>query len=115
MTFKTSALADLTNVILNSDEFAEAVTFKPKTGAQKTIKAVIFRSELQPLDMNAGRGLTKTCRVIIAKDATAGATTIVKGFDKFSFPEVEGGTAIDWTIVDVVSEDFSMFNLTVRK
>lgn len=115
MTFKTAALADLTNIILNSDEFAEVVTFKPLTGSSRQIKAVVFRAELQPFDLSAGRSLTKTCRVIIAKDATLGAATIDKGGDKISFAEIEGGTVIDWRVVDIINDDLGAWNLTVRK
>lgn len=115
MTFKTMALADLNSVILNSDEFAESVTIKPYNGTPKPIKAVVFREELQPFDMTQGRGLTKTCHVIISKDATLGVASVDKGGDKISFAETEGGTAIDWRVVDIISDDFGAWNLTVRK
>ncbi|MFA5322002.1 MAG: hypothetical protein WC373_04955 [Smithella sp.] len=105
---------DLTTVILNSNEFAESVTIKPLNGTSKTVNAVVFRGEIEPYDMSQGRSLTKTCHVTIAKDGTMGAGSINKGNDKISFPAMEGGTAIDWRIVDVTAEDFASFTLLVR-
>ena len=116
MGFKSMVLADIQTTVLNSDEFAETVTYKPLAAAQKSIKAVVFRNELRPIDlMTAGRGLVKTCRVIIANDATTGMTAVNKGQDKISFPEIDGGTPIDWLIHRVIGSDFSVWDLEVIK
>ncbi len=73
MTFKTQQAADISNVFLNSDEFAETVTYHPDGGANKDILAVVGEPLTDTEETEGGgRTLTRRVEVRISADATAG-------------------------------------------
>ncbi len=115
MTLKTQMSSDAIKVYLNSDEFAEVITYTPKGGSAKSIKAVIVRNRLEAGTEDAGRILRNQCEVYIANDATDGVTSVDKGDDILQFPEQVGGSNISWVVEDIISKSGGMWHLLVGK
>lgn len=115
MTFKTKLDDDVKNKFLNTDEFAESVTYTPYGGVAKSIKAIVTRNRLNPDSQNQGHILTNQVEIQIANDSTYGVTAINKGQDKVSLPALIGGSNSDWLIIDIVEHDSAMWKLLARK
>ncbi len=119
MTFKTLALSDLNQVLLNTSEFGESITYKlylnENASTSKVINAVVFRGQETPFDLSNNRNLTKTCRVIISNDAVNGIANIKTGLDRVLIPEYIGGTAINWRVIEIVRHDDVSWELLCRK
>ena len=115
MSFKDLLLEDVKNCLLNTNEFAESITYTPKNGSPKTIKAIIVRSRLEPGGEDTGRILRNQCEVYIANDATDGVTSVDKGDDQLQFPELVGGSDITWVAIDIISKNEGLWRLLVEK
>lgn len=119
MTFKTLALSDLNQVLLNTTEFGESITYKTYLNeniyTSKSIKAVVFREQEIPYDIVGNRNLSKTCRIIISNDAVNGMATIKKGLDKVLLPDNIGESSVEWRVIEVIKQDFTCWELRCRK
>ncbi len=115
MTLKTQLSIDAVKVYLNSDEFAETITYTPKNGSPKSIKAVVIRGRLGAGGEDAGRILRNQCEVYIANDTTDGVTSVDKGDDKLDFPKLAGGVSVTWVVEDILSMDEGIWRLLVGK
>lgn len=118
MTLKTQMATDMKEVFLNSDEFAESITYTPYGGSAKTINAVILRERLLPNGVDAGRSVGRDAEILIANDSTEGVTSVTyrgPNLDTVSFPVNQGGTAVNWKVVDVLGKDDAAWHLKVTK
>lgn len=115
MTFKSQLDDDAVNVFLNSDEFAESITYTPSGGSPKTIKAVVSRERVDPDSQARGNVLINQAEIHIAKDSTYGVASVSKGADKVSFPAIIGGSNSTWLVIDIIKHDDGMFHLLVQK
>ncbi len=115
MAFKSDLAQDAAKTFLNSDEFAEDITYTPKGGVAKVIKAVVNRKRIDPASEDAGRILINQCEIFIANDAASGIASINKGGDLVSLVEVIGGTQIDWIVADILSQDEGVWQLLLQK
>ena len=115
MSFKTMMDDDVAKVILNSDEFAELITYVTKAGVETPIKAIVDRNRLDTGGEDDGRSLSKDLEVVIANHPTNGVDSINVGFDKIKLSEYLGGTAIEWRIVEILKHDEAMWHLRCAK
>ena len=115
MSFKDQMTQDSVKAFLNSYEFAETITYTPKNGTAKAIKAVINRKRINPAGEDVGRVLVNQSEVFIANDDTNGVSSINKGGDIVSFAESAGGAVIDRAVIDVLGQDEGMWHLLVQK
>lgn len=115
MSFKTQLAQDAAKAFLNPQEFAEDVTYTPKTGVPKAIKAVINRKRLDPAYEDTGRTLINQAELFIANDVLSGVVSINKGGDTVSFAETIGGAVIGWVVVDILNQDEGIWHLLVQK
>ncbi len=115
MSFKDQASDDAAKVFLNAAEFAEDVTYTPKAGVPKPVKAVINRRRLDPASEDTGRTLLNQAEIFVANDAVTGVTSINKGGDTVSFAETIGGAVISWVVADILNQDEGMWHLLVQK
>lgn len=115
MGLKERFSADAIDCFLNTGEFAEDITYTPKGGAAKVIKAVVSRKRIDPASEDAGRVLLNQCEIFIANDETAGITSINKGGDLVSLAEVIGGPLIDWVVADILAQDEGVWQLLLQK
>ena len=115
MSFKAKLAEDMAKTFLNGEEFAEDVTYTPKAGMPKAIKAVINRKRLDPAYEDTGRTLINQAELFVANDATAGVVSINKGGDTVSFAEAVGGAVISWVVADILNQDEGFWHLLVQK
>lgn len=115
MALKQGLSQDIINCFLNTDEFAEAITYTPKGGSAKEIKAIVNRRRVEPANEDSNRSLYKEVEIIIANDPTHGVSSINKGQDEVSLPEVIGGPAISWVVVDILNQDDGAWQLLLQK
>ena len=115
MSFKDNLKRDALNSFLNVDEFAEAISYTPKGGTQKTIKAIVNRKRLNPASEDTGRILQNTIEIFITNDLTYGLASINKGGDKVTLPEVIGGSDVNYVVVDILGEDDGIWHLLLQK
>ena len=115
MSLKSQLAQDMVNSFLNSYEFAEDITYTPKNSTAKSIKAVINRKRINPAAEDVGRVLVNQGEIFIAKDDTAGVSSINRGGDIVSFAENVGGVVTDWAVIDILGQDEGMWHLLVQK
>ncbi len=115
MAFKDNLAQDAAKTFLNSDEFAEEITYTPKGGIAKVIKALVNRKRIDPAYEDAGRVLLNQFEIFIANDETSGVASINKGEDLVSLAEVIGGTSIDWIVADILGQDEGAWHLLLQK
>ena len=111
MSFKDQMTQDSVKAFLNTYEFAETITYTPKNGTAKAIKAVINRKRINPAGEDVGRVLVNQSEVFIANDDVNGVSSINKGGDIVSFVESAGGAVIDRAVIDVLGQDEGMWHL----
>lgn len=95
MTLKTQMATDVANVFLNTDEFAEAITYTPANGSGASVNAVVMRDSVS--HDNFQDGLSSVYRATIklaSADVSAPAINDTVTFD--------GRT---WTVVEVDAGD----------
>ncbi len=109
MSFKDQIAVDA-KVFLNSDEFAEEITYTPAGGAPKEIKAVILRYEIAPTEENVYRSLKNRAEIHIANDAEKGITQINKKDDRITLKDTEGFEH-EARINEVINSDKGMWHL----
>lgn len=114
MDFKDILQNDAVN-ILNSDGFAEEITYIPKTGTQRKIYAVINRQRISPSPEDAHRALINQVEIVIANDPINGSSSIDKGNDAFSFPQYLGEGDTEWVVEDIISHDEGAWHLLLGK
>ena len=115
MTFKSQLTQDAIKAFLDGAAFAEDLTYTPKAGVPKIIKAVIIRKRLDPAYEDTGRVLINQGEVFVANDAASGVASINKGQDTVLFAETLGGTAINWVVADILDHDEGLWHLLVQK
>lgn len=109
-------LADMKYRILNNDEFAEDIFYIPYAGGSLSIKAVVLRERLEPGTQDAGRMVGRRAEIYIANDATYGVIAVGKGRDTVQMPVLEDGeTLVEWTVIDVISQDSGCWHLLVQR
>lgn len=112
MTLKTQLSIDTVKIYLNSDEFAESITYTPEGGGPKSIKAVIVRERLDPGSENVSRSLRNQAEVYIANDETAGITSIDKKDDRVTLNDIEGNPK-EARINEILHKDEGIWHLLV--
>ena len=115
MTLKSQLPEDAKSTFLNSDEFAESITYTPNSGSPKVIKALVVRERLQADGPDQGRVLNRQAEIYIANDAAQGITSVDKGNDTVSFPVFVEGSAVSWKVVEVLGKDEGMWHLAVMR
>lgn len=115
MAFKSDLAQDAVKTFLNLDEFAEEITYTPKDGVAKVIKAVVNRQRIDPAPEDAGRILINQCEIFIANNNVSGIASVNKGGDVVSFAETIGGAVISWVVADILNQDEGIWHLLVQK
>jgi len=115
VTLKSQFPEDAKDAFLNSDEFAESITYTPNGGSPKVIKALVVRERLQADGPDQGRVLNRQAEIYIANDATEGVTSVDKGNDTVSFPVFVEGSAVPWKVVEVLGKDEGMWHMAVMR
>lgn len=96
-------------------DFAETVVYRPKTGATRSIQAVVDRDPPAFLAEAAGF-LVNGCHVIVRNSVTAGmaASELLVGGDRLDVADRPGGTLITRTVTRIVQQDAGVLRLEIR-
>lgn len=116
MTLKDSIESDAASVFLSSDEFAESVTYLPRSGGSRTILAVVDREPPTLLD-SAGNVISLSFVVYVHNDATTGISSseVNTGGDKVQLHAKLGDAAVRTvSIVQMIDNDFGMVQLGLK-
>lgn len=113
---------DAASVFINTDEFAESVTYKPrlKSGdtraSTRAINAVVIREQAATVDEDGNETIAPIFEVHVANDSTIGisSTELDLGGDEISFPVRDGQTATDRAINALMFIDNGMIVLQCR-
>ena len=111
MSFKDNLKADA-RTFLNTDEFAESLTYIPHGGMAKVIKAVVTRERIDPASGNFGRSLKNEAEVYIMNDDTEGVTAIDKTNDRVILKELDGDEK-EARITEILSGDEGIWHIRV--
>ncbi|MDD5450195.1 MAG: hypothetical protein PHO42_06360, partial [Candidatus Omnitrophica bacterium] len=106
---------DIINTFLNTDEFAEDISYVTDTGVSRVIKAIVNRQRIKPSPENSGRILLNQVEIIIANDPENGLASINKGRDTFIFPALLGQTQVEWVVIDIIDHDQGAWHLLLEK
>lgn len=112
MTLKGQLAQDGHGVFLNTDEFAEKITYTVEGSGSRVIRAIVVRYELAPAEENINRSLKKQAEVYIANNAVEGVTQISKKDDRITLKDTEGFDR-EARINDVLNRDEGMWHLLV--
>lgn len=120
MTLKDMIEDDNATVFLNTGDFAETVTYYPRTltataNSSRSISAVVFRNQLEQVTEN-GLSVLPVWEVHVANDSAIGisSTELDVGGDQIGFPPRDGETATKKTIVMLLVQDHGMLVLQCR-
>lgn len=72
MTFKSNLAGDIDKIFLNTDEFADTITYTPDGGGSKQIKAIVDGLDIIQSDVATRENETDTIRITINSDPTLG-------------------------------------------
>jgi hypothetical protein len=122
MTLRDAINNDAQLVFLNTDEFAETVTYHPRLFAggdsrpTRSIKAVVFRETMATVTEDGGTTLLPMFEVHVENDSTLGisSTELDTGGDQLEFAARDGVAATKRTITRVVTQDHGMLVLECR-
>jgi len=104
MSFKDMMKNDLKDVVLNTDEFAQAVVYTPSGGTARTINVVLTFKPLEPIDEDFGRALHHTAEMDALNDATDGIDEVSVSGDRITLTD-DTGTSRTARILRVISSD----------
>jgi hypothetical protein len=105
------------------DQWGESVTYTPRSGAARSIKAIVDRNVPRPVG-GPGEGVNRPDLTIevanratsIADDGYGGISSagVDTGGDKVTLPKRIGQAAQDMRIAQVLGQDEAMLTLEVR-
>jgi hypothetical protein len=114
MSFKDQILQDFKTFLASGEHF-EDIVYSPADGYDKPIKAIVERQRFGPIEPDRHMSLNNQCEIFVANDPTSGISSIKKNSDKVIFPMDEGGEPVEWTIVEVLFNDASIWHLRVTR
>lgn len=115
MTLHDTIISDADSVFCNPSDFAEPVTYYPRTGEARSINAVVIREALAILPED-GDAVTPVFEIHVANSATAGIASdeLNLGGDALAFAVRVGQEATKRTITRLTGHDEGMLILECR-
>lgn len=116
MTLKDDIQTDGLDVFLNTDEFAETITYTFRAGGSRSIKAIIDRSPPAVYDA-AGEVVMPEYIITIHHDPVTGveADEINTGGDTVTLTETLGKSMTNnKTVMVLLNQDFGMVELALK-
>lgn len=113
MTFKSQLKGDALNCLLNTNEFAESITYIPAGCSSRLIKAIVNRGQIKPSREDSLRTLQNQAELFVLNDEAAGISLINKKDDKIVLTDLEGDTK-EGRIAEVLNKDDALWHLLVE-
>lgn len=116
MSLRDTIEADALTVFCNDQDFAETVTYWPRVGSSRSIKAVVIRDQIATLSEDGGQTNLPSFQVFVANTATGGISSseIDTGGDKIELPPRDGKTAEKRSITQITEQDHGMLVIECR-
>jgi len=113
MTFKSRIKEDALNCLLNTDEFAEEITYTPAGGQSRIIKALVDRDRKTPDRQDDSRTLQNQAEIFVLNDETLGISQINEIDDRIILSD-SGGSSKVCRIVEVLAKDDALWHLLAQ-
>lgn len=114
MTLKNDMPGELA-VLLNTDEFAEAVVYVPYGEAERTINAIVDRNPTQEFDEDGAQHFSPRVEITIANHATLGVTKVNKGRDEVRLFKQLGDTLVTtFRVREIMDQDEGAWRLDLQ-
>lgn len=121
MTLRSQIEADVSAVFLNTNDFAETVTYHPHAyygataRAARSISAVVIREQIRVVSEN-GDTVLPVYEVHVENDSVTGISSdeLDLGGDQIALPPRDGKTAERKTITQLLTQDHGMLVLECR-
>ena len=115
MSLRDTINQDAYNVFMNTDDFAEVVTYHPGNGSSRSIKAVVQRDPITGYTEN-GTAVIPRCVVFVPNNSTLGISgdELDEGQDQIEMAIRDGEPPIRRTITVLLSHDHAMLELECR-
>jgi len=113
MTFKSQLKEDALSCFLNTNEFAENITYIIAGGSIRIIKALVNRGQIKPSREDSLRTLQNQAELFVLNDEASGTSLINKKDDKIILTDLEGDTK-ECRIVEVLNKDDALWHLLVE-
>lgn len=108
--------SDAVTVFCNTQDFAESVTYYPRSGSSRAIDSVVSREQIVGFDADNNQVNLAAWQVHVANSATTGisSTELNLGGDQISFPPRDGQAAVRKSITQLLFQDHGMLVLECR-
>jgi hypothetical protein len=115
MSLRDTIEADALTVFCNDQDFAETVTYWPRVGSSRSIKAVVFREQITAFTEDRETNLPMF-QVHVTNSATTGISSeeLDTGGDSIELPPRDGKTAQRRSITQLITQDHGMLVLECR-
>ncbi len=113
MTLHDLIETDAVTVFCNTNDFAETVTYYPRTGSSRSIKAVVSREQIATFSPDGGQINLPSFQVHVANSSTTGISSIEldMGGDAIELPPRDGKAAVRKQIMQLLIQDHGMLVL----
>lgn len=116
MSLHDTIAADALTVFCNDQDFAETVTYWPRVGLSRQIKAVVIRDQITTFTEDGGQTNLPSFQLFVANTASGGISSseIDTGGDKIELPPRDGKTAEKRSITQITEQDHGMLVIECR-
>lgn len=115
MSFKDVMKDDVKNVLLNTDEFAEEITYVTKAGVELTINAVVERGRLEDAGAGGAQTFGREIEILVLNDSDDGITAIDVTGDYVMVSTHVGEDAVRHKVIEILDHDESSWSLRCAK
>lgn len=113
MAFKSQLKEDALNCFLNTNEFAEEITYTSAGDQARVIKAIVSRGKITPTRQDELRTLQNQAEIFVLNDEAAGISAINKKDDRITLADLEGDSK-ECRIVEILNKDDALWHLLVE-
>jgi hypothetical protein len=108
--------SDAVTVFCNTDDFAESVTYYPRSGSSRSINAIVSREQIATFSEDGGQLNLPSFQVHVANDSTNGISSseLDLGGDEIAIPPRDGKSAARKAIMQLLIQDHGMMVLECR-
>ena len=110
--FRDQLDADMEDVFLNVDEFAEMITWTPKGGEAATITALVRRSRLSTRPTDGSVALSWPVTITVRR---LDVEPFNRNGDTVSVSEVYGGTPVTWRASHLIAQNPTALTIGLSK
>jgi len=102
--------------LMDSNEFAESVTYQPRAGGTRVIRAVVVRDVPRAVPEQSFESISRHIEIVVANNATSGisASELDLGGDTVLVTDRLGKSSESHQIIQLQSQDEAVLQLELR-